>query len=77
MTPSPALPLKGKGDQPHKPQQQPVRWPVLPLEGELEGVCDFNHFTQSLIKQLNSYIFFLLKIYSREARILFLVRRYP
>jgi len=36
MTPSPALPLKGKGDQPHRLQQQPVRRHP-PLSGGVRG----------------------------------------
>jgi len=56
MTPSPALPLKGKGVQPHWPQQWPMRRnPLRQLAEELEGVYGSNHFIQSLIKRLNSY----------------------
>ena len=48
MTPSPALPLKEKGDQPHKPQLRLVRWHSLrQLTEELEGIFDNNHFEDS------------------------------
>jgi hypothetical protein len=44
--PIPALPLKGKGDQPHKPQLWQVRR-HSPPSGELEGVFGNDYFNES------------------------------
>ena len=46
MTPSPALPLKEKGDQ-RTSHRCGLCAGILPLQGELEGVIDNDHFEHS------------------------------
>jgi hypothetical protein len=56
MTPSPALPLKEKGVQPHLPLLRQVCWRSLSrLTEELEGVFDNDHFEHIYESLLNSY----------------------